>query len=51
MYVIDGYLIITVKLKVLLKKINVTLILKMNRYSETLEYLKHNRYIEIEGVC
>ena len=51
MHIINGYLIITIRLKVLLEKNNATLILKMNKYFETLKYQKFDKYIETNGVC
>ena len=51
MYLINGYLIIIIRLRVLLKKkINATLILKVDKYSEILKISKFDRYIETEEI-
>ena len=51
MHVINCYLIITIKLRIVLEKIiNNILILEMDRYSKTLKYLKFDKYIKGEDV-
>ena len=50
MHIINGYLIITITLRVLLEeKINATLILEMDKHSEITKCQKLDKYIKMEG--